>query len=83
MTKQEAETASARNATDGLRNTIAETKIRSQKAEAKVKQLKNMILKLQTAGTQREREIHGREGRIRKAAHVIKSYDEEIFNRDS
>ena len=48
-----------------------------------MKELKTKILKLQTASTQREREIHGREARIRKAAHVIKSYEEEIFVRDS
>ena len=83
MAKDQAQTANARNATDGLRNNVAEAKVRAQKAEAKIKDLKHMILKLQTAGTQREREIHGRETRIRKAAHVIKSYEEEVFTRDS
>ena len=51
--------------------------------EEQIRDLKNNIIKLQTERTNREREIGARERRIKKTASMLKSYEEELYSRDT
>ena len=56
---------------------------RVQELDSTSKEIRATMLKLQTEKTQRDREFAAKDTRVRKAAGLIKAYEDEIFTRDS
>ena len=81
--KSETTNAMLQSRNDGFKKKNDELANRATGLESVNKDVRAAMLKLQTEKTQREREFQAKDTRVRKAASLIKAYEDEIFTRDS
>lgn len=84
MAVQKAESSSAASLTkfETQRKQITDQISKIAAAEAKVKDLKQTVLRFQNERTVKEKQYQSRESKMRRSAAICRAYEEEIFAKD-
>jgi chromosome segregation ATPase len=83
VTKAETSAALHANRVEQIKRQINEGSANVARLEGKNKELKQKVLNLQNERTHKEKQFQAREQRLRKSAAVLRSYEEEIFSKDT